>query len=75
VFQDMEKWVEIRRKVLANQASKRAICREYKIHWDVSFRQACKIFAGVAAVARRGRRWGDQRAVRGSGVKASSVCR
>jgi transposase len=34
VFQDMEKWVEIRRKVLANEASKRAICREYKIHWD-----------------------------------------
>jgi transposase len=30
----MEKWVEIRRKVLANEASKRAICREYKIHWD-----------------------------------------
>jgi uncharacterized tellurite resistance protein B-like protein len=30
----MEKWVEIRRKVLANEASKRAICREYKLHWD-----------------------------------------
>ena len=30
----MEKWVEIRRKVLANEASKRAICQEYKIHWD-----------------------------------------
>ena len=30
----MEKWVEIRRKVLAKEASKRAICREYKIHWD-----------------------------------------
>jgi len=34
VFQDMEKWVEIRRKVLAKEASKRAICREYHIHWD-----------------------------------------
>ena len=34
MFQDMEKWVEIRRKVLAKEASKRAICREYKIHWD-----------------------------------------
>jgi len=30
----MEKWVEIRRKVLANEASKRAICQEYEIHWD-----------------------------------------
>ena len=30
----MEKWVEIRRKVLANEVSKRAICREYKLHWD-----------------------------------------
>jgi transposase len=30
----MEKWIEIRRKVLANEASKRAICREYKLHWD-----------------------------------------
>ena len=30
----MEKWVEIRRKVLAKEASKRAICREYGIHWD-----------------------------------------
>jgi transposase len=30
----MEKWVEIRRKVLANETSKRAICREYKLHWD-----------------------------------------
>jgi transposase len=34
VFRNMEKWVEIRRKVLADEASKRAICREYKIHWD-----------------------------------------
>jgi len=34
VFRNMEKWVEIRRKVLANEASKRAICREYKLHWD-----------------------------------------
>jgi transposase len=30
----MEEWVEIRRKVLAKEASKRAICREYHIHWD-----------------------------------------
>ena len=34
MFQDREKWVEIRRKVLANEASKRAICREYDIHWE-----------------------------------------
>ena len=34
MFRNMEKWVEIRRKVLANKASKRAICREYEIHWD-----------------------------------------
>ena len=34
MFRNMEKWVEIRRKVLANEASKRAICREYKLHWD-----------------------------------------
>lgn len=34
MFRDMEKWVEIRRKVLANEASKRSICREYEIHWD-----------------------------------------
>jgi len=34
VFRNMEKWVKIRRKVLANETSKRAICREYKIHWD-----------------------------------------
>ena len=34
MFQNMEKWVEIRRKGLANEASKRAICLEYHIHWD-----------------------------------------
>jgi len=34
VFRNMEEWVEIRRKVLAKEASKRAICREYHIHWD-----------------------------------------
>ena len=34
MFRNMEKWVEIRRKVLANEASKRSICREYDIHWD-----------------------------------------
>ncbi len=34
MFQDMEKWVEIRRKVLVDEASKRGVCREYKLHWD-----------------------------------------
>ena len=34
MFRNIEKWVEIRRRVLAKEASKRAICREYKIHWD-----------------------------------------
>jgi transposase len=34
VYQDMSMWSEIRRRVLAEKASKRAICREYNIHWD-----------------------------------------
>jgi hypothetical protein len=34
VDQDMSMWTEIRRRVLTNRASKRAICREYNIHWD-----------------------------------------
>src|SRR3982751_4639669 len=29
----MENWAEIRRRVLADGLSKRAACREYKIHW------------------------------------------
>jgi len=29
----MEKWVEIRRKVLTGELSKRAACREYKLDW------------------------------------------
>jgi len=29
----MEMWTEIRRRVLTGQCSKRAICREYGIHW------------------------------------------
>jgi transposase len=34
VYQDMSMWSEIRRRVLAEKTSKRAICREYQIHWD-----------------------------------------
>ena len=33
MFKDMEKWVEIRRRVLTRELSKRAACREYKIEW------------------------------------------
>jgi transposase len=33
VFKDMEKWVEIRRRVLTQEISKRAACREYGIQW------------------------------------------
>jgi transposase len=34
VFTDMEKWVEIRRRVLVEGQSKRSVCREFDIHWD-----------------------------------------
>jgi hypothetical protein len=34
VYQDMSAWTEIRRRVLTNRASKRAICREYNIYWE-----------------------------------------
>jgi len=30
----MEKWTEIRRRVLVDQQSKRSVCREFDIHWD-----------------------------------------
>ena len=30
----MEKWIEIRRRVLNGELSKRAACAEYGIHWD-----------------------------------------
>lgn len=30
----MSMWSEVRRRVLTGQTSKRAICREYDIHWD-----------------------------------------
>lgn len=30
----MEKWAEIRRRVLSGEISKRAACREYEIHWE-----------------------------------------
>jgi transposase len=33
VYTDMEKWAEIRRRVLADGLSGRAACRQYKIHW------------------------------------------
>lgn len=34
MFTDMEKWIEIRRRVLGGEISKRAACQEYDIHWD-----------------------------------------
>jgi transposase len=33
VFKDMEKWVEIRRRVLTQEISKRAACMEYGLQW------------------------------------------
>jgi transposase len=33
VYADMEKWAEIRRRVLVDGLSKRAACQEYAIHW------------------------------------------
>ena len=30
----MEKWAEIRRRVLIGEISKRAACSEYAIHWE-----------------------------------------
>ena len=34
MFTDMEQWIEIRRRVLNGELSKRAACAEYGIHWD-----------------------------------------
>lgn len=34
MFTDMEKWAEIRRRVLHGEISKRAACAEYEIHWE-----------------------------------------
>ena len=34
MFTDMEKWAEIRRRVLIGEISKRAACSEYAIHWE-----------------------------------------
>ena len=34
MFTNMQKWAEIRRRVLTDEISKRAACREYEIHWD-----------------------------------------
>src|SRR5258708_19892671 len=33
VYTDMEKWAEIRRRVLVDGQSKRSVCREFDIHW------------------------------------------
>ena len=33
MFKDMEKWVEIRRRVLTGEMSKRAACKEYGLQW------------------------------------------
>jgi transposase len=35
VFKDMEKWVEIRRRVLTGEITKRAACREYRLDWKI----------------------------------------
>ncbi len=34
MFTNMQKWAEIRRRVLTGEISKRAACAEYEIHWD-----------------------------------------
>ena len=34
MYTDMEQWIEIRRRVLNGELSKRAACAEYGIHWD-----------------------------------------
>lgn len=34
VFTDMDKWAEIRRRVLVEGSSKRSVCREFEIYWD-----------------------------------------
>lgn len=34
MFTDMEKWAEIRFRVLNDEISKRAACAEYEIHWE-----------------------------------------
>jgi len=34
VYADMELWIEIRRRVLGKEISKRAACVEYGLHWD-----------------------------------------
>ena len=34
MFTDMEKWAEIRRRVLNHEISKRQACREYHLHWQ-----------------------------------------
>ncbi len=33
MFKDMEKWEEIRRRVLTKEISKRAACKEYGLQW------------------------------------------
>ena len=33
MFKDMDQWVEIRRRVLTKELSKRAACKEYEIEW------------------------------------------
>ena len=34
MFTDMQKWAEIRRRVLTGEISKRTACAEYEIHWE-----------------------------------------
>ena len=36
MYSDMEQWIEIRRRVLNGELSKRAACSEYGIHWGRS---------------------------------------
>jgi hypothetical protein len=33
VFKDMDQWVEIRRRVLTKELSKRGACKEYDLEW------------------------------------------
>ena len=33
MFKDMDQWVEIRRRVLTKEVSKRGACKEYDLEW------------------------------------------
>ncbi len=35
VYTDMGQWAEIRRQVLVEGKSKRSVCQQHNIHWDM----------------------------------------